>query len=502
MAFSDWVSARDLRAIYAAELIATKKDTLEDVALYWATSGGAWDGAHNFKKLIQKGPTITHLAQGLDKKTSLPSYGKLVAAGVENLWADSDRLISLDDLTNNYILLGRPITIKAGGPGLAYADWEVVISGVMEAASLDNKTISIAIKSKLAELLETQIPPNEYESGGSIPDSIDGRSIPLVLGRCWNISPILINESTGLYQFNDPEFGPVQAVDTVRIDGAEVTGLTVDLDAGTILSPGGRPTLDVRGRVSTALGGYVELLGDLVNDALRTFASATAADLDTAAFTAFNTARPYAAGIYLTNKYTIKRVIDNLLTGTLSHFGNNRAGGLWSLYGWDAPAGAPALEIAGRDIKRDSYKREPDTNSPAWKVTIEGARNWTPTNSFDASVSEADKEWLKESFASQAASDAAISAAYDGKAKELGPHQTCLANKADLASLANLWLAMYGTERNKHTLTTRLGGLLCAPGDAVQVTRRRHEMSDGVLLRALGSSEDHAAREMKLTLWG
>lgn len=501
MAFSEWVSARELRAIYTAELVATKRDTGQDVTLYWATAGGQWDGLHNFKKLIKKGPTVTHLAQGVDKKSSLPSYGQLEVAGEAGLKADADGLISMDDLLGDYILQRRPITIRAGGLGLAYGDWEVVLSGVMEAPSYDNKTIRIPAKSPSAELLETQIPPNEYEAGGSIPDSTVGKAIPLVLGRCKNISPVLINESTGLYQFHDPEFGPVQAVDAVRLDGKLTTGLTVDLVNGTIISPNGQPTLDVRGRVSGPLGGYVELLGDLVHDALRTFAGAGAGDIDSSAFSAYNIARPWAAGIYLTSKYDIKQVVDALLTSTLSHFGNNRAG-LWTLLGWEPPGAVADLEFAARDILRDSFKSSPDPNSPAWKVTIEGCKNWTRLGTFDDAVSQADRQWLKEEFTSRAASDSAIQALYGNKAKELGPHQTYLADAAALYSLALLWLEMYGTERDKVQFSTRLGALLCGPGDDAKVIRPRHGMSGGKMFRALGSAEDHAARRLKPTLWG
>jgi hypothetical protein len=396
------------------------------------------------------------------------------------------------------------VVVRVGGPGLAWADWWPVLNGVMGQPEWTNARLEIPIAGRSAELADKLIPPNEYSEADGVPETTVGKPKPLALGRLRNIEPVLIDEANFGYQFNDPAFGPVQAVDAVRVKGKTVTsGFSVNLTAGTITfsaQPSGAVTLDLRGRVSGPLGGYVEDCAGLVQDILRGLAGASAGDIDATAFAACAALRPWPLGIYLDRKISVKQAIDALLTGLLVIFRDGRDG-RWSLRALEDASGAPAHVVSEDRIKLGSYRHQPDGNSPAWQVTIAGGRNWTTIANPDDSLGEADRAWLKQQFSERTASDAAVQALYP-KAKELGPHQTYLFNADDAEALAGLWLALFNRERGEDGFETPLIGLPVELGDLVMVRRRRHGMAGGKLFRAWGVEEDHQRRRIKLELWG
>ena len=501
MTFSQWIARPGRQIVYAAEIQATRKSDGQDITLYLADHGGQWDGAHNFRPYLRAPERLRRSAQGLTGRSSLASYGDLTFAAVEGRPLDSDGLLTADEILSDYTLEGRSVTVRVGGPGLAYANWWVVLQGIMGQPEFDNAEARVPITSPVADLVAKQIPPNEYQSG---PDSVVGRPIPLVLGRCRNISPLLIDETAHRYQFHDPAFGPVQAVDTVRVDGQVVTsGYSLDLAQGTITfssEPSGQVTLDVRGRVSNALGGYVELVGDLVQDLLRSFAGAGSEQIDTDAFASYNSAVPWPAGIYLEQRSSIHEVIDALLTGLLTVF-SDTPDGRYTLRRLEDTTGTEDLSLKEGDILRESFRSRPDTLGPAWRVTVEGRRNWTVISSPASGVSEADRQWLRESYLRRTAQDTSIQDLYP-RARELGPYQTYLAEPAHLEALAARWLDLYGRERRRVELVTRLVGLPAALGDLVMVRRRRHGMASGVPFRVVGTEEDHRRRVIRMELWG
>lgn len=504
MDFITWANQRSLQPVYTAELSALRKIDGQTLNLYWSTAGGQWDGVHNFKGCLKGIPKLRHKAQGVFGNSSLVSYGALVVATVSGLMADSAGLLTFAQLFQDYTFHNRPITIKGGGPGLPYDKWAVVLKGIINAPNRTRPDASFPLNSLGHELEETQIPPNEYEEGGAIPEATVGKAIPLCLGQCLNIQPVLISEAPYIYQFHDPAFGPVQAVDTVRNKGKVITtGFTTDLNQGTISfasKPSNTITLDVRGRVSATLGGFVSYAGQLIEDILRTFYGAAASDIDADAFSAYNSARPWPMGIYLTAKQDLKTVIDSILSGMLTIFTNTRAG-LWTIRPLFDTSGVPDWVVHERDIKRNSYRSRPNRNTPAWKVTIDGRRNWTTISDPDAAVSEADKAWLTESFQQRAAEDSDIQTLYP-KALELGPHQTYLQETAHMEALAQEWLDLVGQERADDSFTTKFKGILPALGDLVQVQPDLLGSADPKLFRVLGSSEDHANLQITPELWG
>jgi hypothetical protein len=504
MDFLTWASQRSLQPVYAAELSPLRIADGQALNLFWATAGGQWDGQHNFKGCLKGIPQIRHKAQGVFGQSSLISYGDLVVATVKGLMADSAGELSFARLFQEYTFHHRPITIKGGGPGLPYDDWAVVLKGILDAPDRSRAEASFPLHSPGQELLEKQIPPNEYQEDGTIPEATVGKSIPLCLGQCLNIQPVLISESPYIYQFHDPAFGPVQAVDVVRVKGKVVTsGFTIDLDQGTITftsQPAGTITLDVQGRISGPLGGFVSYPGQLIEDILLTFAGAAAEDFDSTAFSAYNSARPWPVGIFLTSKQDIKKVIDAILTSLLTIFSNTRTG-LWNIRRLLNTSGAPDWIIQERDIKRNSYKAKPNSNTPAWKVTIEGRRNWTTISDPDTAVTEADRAWLTESFQQRSAEDSAIQTLYP-QALELGPHQTYLIETAHMETLAQEWLELTGQERSDDNFITKFKGVLPSMGDLVEIQPDLLGAAAPQLFRVLGSKEDHSNLQLTPELWG
>lgn len=559
-AYEDWAARRGKRIVYTAELTAARRSDGQDLTLRWATVAGQWDEVHNWRPNILEAPRVRWQAQGIFGQPSLITFSDLVCKATRGDKADSDALITMDELLAGYTFDGRQIVVKHGGPGLAWAEWKTVLKGVMGQPDFDNVKLSLPMESPGKRLLETKLPPNEYgndtwpvwsagetvaagafrsppagnghyyeaqntgTTGGSppafptsdgatvadggvswvcrtMPEASEGRTRFWALGPLFNAGCVLIDEASHTYQFSDPELGPLYAITAVKVDGVPTGYTPVGSDNCTIRfgsDPGGHVTADLSGW--TPGGSFVQLPGDIIKAILIHRLGEPTENIDTAAFAAYNTTMPWPVGLHVTSKHDAKSVIGNLLSGLLTDFTNTREG-LWTIWRLVEPAGSPDVVIEERNIRRDSWKSKADPKTPAWKVTLECCRNWSPLASPSDTLDEATRARLKERYKEVTAKDEAVLGLYP-QADELGPYQVHLVNEAHAQALAALWLAVAGVERALPEFEIELMGLPPERGAEAKIIRTRHGMSGGKPYRIFNGDEDHHNRKLKFGFWG
>jgi hypothetical protein len=501
MSFETWAAAKYNRQwILAVELTIALVSTGATTTLYLATKSGQWDGSHNFRMCLDAPIDLTILGQQFSGTSGVTNYGTLT------LWRSDTRKLLLDpeiysdDLIEIYTMEGYPVIMRLGGKDLAYSDWKVVRQGTAQTPKFYSDRFEIPVSGSETEHLNAMMPDNVYTSGGSMPSETVGKPKPICLGECRNVTPFLIDSSTSTYQFNDPAYGPVNAVNEVRINGKVTTGLTTNLTQGTIVSPSGRPTLSVSGRISDVLGGYYPTLGKVIQDVLRKFGGAAAADLDTTAFSNYETAWSPDVGLYLTRKITIKQVLDILIRGQLSFLIYNWTG-KWFPYRVQNVTGTPDKTVRERDIVSRSFKRTRDDSSPMWKCSINYKRNWTVNNNPDSTVNATDVEWLGNQYLTSEYSDSGVLTLYP-KAIEVGPHDTVLVDSADADQLAEDWVTLMSVPRGYYEYDARMANLDDDFGDLYNVIRSRDGMSGGKLMRVFGHKGDLSQRLLHPIAWG
>ncbi len=495
LTFSEWAAQRDSQKVYAAELELARISDGATLAVRLATHGGVWDGSNYYVPALLGLPSVQHRFQKLTSGRSLVGFGRLAIALDPQVEITGG--LSMDDLLADYAWAGRPVTVRVGGPELDWASWGVVLAGYLGQPEFTEEEAQVPVLAKGEKLRQMEVPSNTYDS--TFPASTVGRAKPLCWGWCYNVPPVLIDDTAWVFQVHDSAYGPIQAVDAVYIDGVQQTsGYTVNLAQGTVTfsaDPQGSVTLDVRGRV--AGGSFLALPGEIIQDLLTTFAGYTTADLDTAAFSQFNADMPYPVGLYLDHPRTIDAVIDGLLNGLLCSFGVSR-GGAFYLQRFSAPTGAATLELSEVEIL--DLRVEPEERI-YWRARVGGERNWSPGGApNNASLAPDRREWLQDDYRWREVQDTTVQTLYPLAGET--EHETLLKELSDCATVAGWWLDLFGQRRRVVGVTLKLQPLAVELGGVVQVTLDRFGLGSGWLGRVIEVKEDHLKSEVFLKLWG
>ena len=146
-------------------------------------------------------PRMSRRIQEVWGGRSVPAWGPLVLA--------TPSAGGTDLATAN--LRGKTVQVLLTGPRRIIARFAaaVVLTGVLGRRSGDlDGALTLEITDFQASFDERQLPVNQYDGteSGSFPQSEIGRSVPLCLGTCRNVTPRLIDTANRTYQVND---GPV-----------------------------------------------------------------------------------------------------------------------------------------------------------------------------------------------------------------------------------------------------------------------------------------------------
>ena len=338
---------------------------------------------------------------------------------------------------------------------------------------------------------------SELEVGASL----EGRPKPLCFGKCLNVTPVQVNPSLLIYQVHD---GPIQAIDAVYNRGVSlgVGQYTVDLLRGTftlLQAPGdsGVITADVRG---DTLGGYVSTVAGIARRVVATYGPLTTADLDTASFTALDTANPAVAGLYAVDQRTILEVLDELVNSIGAFYGFDRSGkfevGLFT-----APVAGPPAAATFGPVEILEIEAQP-IELPVWRQRVGYERNWTvqASDSLAGAVTEARKAFLAEEVRLAVAADETVKTKFL-LALDPEPWPTLLADQAVAQSEANRLLVLYGQRREMYRVTVKTQPYKLELGDQVDLDYTRFSLA-GRRFRVIGLEERADVNRVTMELWG
>ena len=164
---------------------------------------------------------------------SIPSRG-VIKLGIPDspTWSRLNLLPYLDK--DQYTWDGQAFNVYLKENGADFSTRQQLFAGVADDVDFERYSLSLSIRDSL-HLLDKPLARYYYlgTGGDEGDDSIKGRAKPECLGRCFNVSPVLINYSQLRYQVHN---GPIFNVSAVRDGGVPLlTTATASSGTGTTL---------------------------------------------------------------------------------------------------------------------------------------------------------------------------------------------------------------------------------------------------------------------------
>ncbi len=270
---------------------------------------------------------------------SFPSFGEIVLANADG---------GLDDFAT-YAWDDREVEVKVGEKGANLSQHFTIFKGQSKSVDFDDLIVRVIIRDGQDKFTRT-FPPNTYAGTGGNEGSaiMEGLPKPICLGQVFNIAPVLVDESSGVYQVHD---GPIESIVAVYENGVATTNFTSDLSNGRFTmttTVAGNITADVKGAKPSA--SYKETAGDIMRFVVTEYGGLSdPGDLDTASFTALNTATSATVGCYYSRRTEILSVLDELANSVGAFYGFDRSG-LFNVGRIEVATGSADLELDSTNI--------------------------------------------------------------------------------------------------------------------------------------------------------
>ena len=408
-------------------------------------------------------PRITQAAQSL-------RYGVVTvgSGAIEFINADG----YFDQIVRLYVWAGSKIKVLLGGDALPYAEYTTLFQGKINNPKFTNLKYSISVKSISYDLLRS-LPVNNFWSSAypHLDPVAQGANLPLYYGSYDAAQAPLVTcidtaYGASTYQFKicDTTYWPIKSITQVYVDYGDGAGWQTIAHANEDL---GAATFTINtasfivgtSRVKVAFEGYhnagtlIEGAPEIAEDLLTTWCGLTAADLDSAAFTASKTASTCVLNVPIEAQVSALTIIEQICASDIAFFSDNAAGQLRYVTWVPQPGGIGASpELTKDDIWNVQF--EDDLGSLYWRARIGYA------------YQAADQKYL------YAVSDAAESKYKYGRNESItiNSYLRGSADADDLAYRINLW--------TKDLLTTAsfsmsIGEIDALIGDMVRLTLSR-----------------------------
>ncbi|TNC78258.1 hypothetical protein FHI69_02890 [Janthinobacterium lividum] len=366
----------------------------------------------------------------------------------------------------------RAIKVWAGDLRWARADFRLVFDGIIaDVGSTDRNSINLALRDKLQRL---DTPITEAKLGGVSTNK--DVTLPIPLGECHNVAPLLTNPATLEYGF----LGAVESIFEVRTNGKPVP-IMVDNATGrfklTINPLANVVTASVQGDNS---GGYAPRIAPLVQRIATGYGKAsdrfTAADLDLANLAAFDAAHPQLVGLYVADRTNQAQAIQQLAASVGAQALMSRTGKLRLIQIALPAAGVPA-EIGPDQMLEGSLH-------PAQRLAVVAAvkigydRNWTVQANLTTSIPPAHADLYATEWLTETVVDEAIKARY--RLTDDPPQaDTCLKTIEDAHAEATRRLALHKVQRTIYEFDGEPEMMLLELGQPVVLRDERFGLQDG-----------------------
>lgn len=366
----------------------------------------------------------------------------------------------------------RAIKVWSGDLRWARADFRLVFDGIIaDVGSTDRNSISLALRDKLQRL---DTPITEAKLGGVSTNK--DVTLPIPLGECHNVAPLLTNPATLEYGF----LGAVESIFEVRTNGKPVP-ITVDNATGRF-----KLTINPLANVVTAsvqgdnAGGYAPRIAPLVQRIATGYGKAsdrfTADDLDLANLAAFDSAHPQLVGLYVADRTNQAQAIQQLAASVGAQALMSRTGKL-RLIQIALPAAGVPVEIGPDQMLEGSLH-------PAQRLAVVAAvkigydRNWTVQANLTTSIPPAHADLYATEWLTETVVDEAVKARY--RLTDDPPQvDTCLKTTEDAHAEAARRLALHKVQRTIYEFDGEPEMMLLELGQPVVLRDSRFGLQDG-----------------------
>lgn len=331
-------------------------------------------------------------------------FTSAVVPGSASFVLQMDPLAKQDPAARGYLWQGADVTFYSGNAGDAWP-WTTRFVGVITRYEAQGDTLRVTAEVKTSTF-EKDVLSSTYAGTTGIEGGADlkGKPKPWLLGRCFNVEPILINSVDSVFQVS--AYGPIEAVNALYERGASFGASIGDyanyaaLVAATI--PAGRwATCLASGLIRLGAPPYGVITADVDGDKfggtwrrrtgeiitrIATGAGISSGDLDATSLTALDTALSTLPnvgriGIYLTEQITVLELARDLALPC-----NAQAGVSWTgkLFVVRVSTSSPTftLDAQGRQLPAVSRSIESDVSPPYKRIVMGAARSWR-VHSFD-----------------------------------------------------------------------------------------------------------------------
>lgn len=296
---------------------------------------------------------------------------------------------------------------------------------------------------------------------------------PKMRGATYNVTPILIDPTNLIYQYNDGP-GTIQALyergaevitfesDTTNLYSGSTTSGKYRTDNSRALfqlgaAPQGQITIDATGQFPTA--GSQTTLAAIARYLLTEDAAVPSAFVDTSVFTTMASSYPYAGGIYIAPETNI--TARQAVAAVLSSFGAKLIAGRDGklkpvVISSSSFTSTPAVALGTHNIVSINAIPLPEALSPPpYRVRVAYQTNYTVQTDVSASATAAHREFVARAERYAGAVSSTIQASYR-RPNDLPPFGGLLSSQTDAQAVADAMLAVWAAPRRMFAITIPL----------------------------------------------
>lgn len=292
MTYEEWLNTPGLDRCYLVEV---QYRLGSETAMFYRSTHPFRTGATDTPSYTPYPETIADMGE-FDRDMTEVYIGRSLSQS-----SDIDFVIDdeLRDVALNGFVGGLNVTILQGSPDWDYSQFVAVVkNAVAEDLTISSPDIVTLSFSDRASVFDTPIQPDLIASGPN-----QGKPEPLCFGRCFNVSPVLIDETSNLWQVHESD---IEAVTVVRENGNAITDF-IDNSDGTFTinrSVTGVITCDVDGAKPS--GTWLQTGEEFIDYILAKHGFDAAVDVDVLP--------TYLLGLYIDSETNIDDVFDEIVS--------------------------------------------------------------------------------------------------------------------------------------------------------------------------------------------
>jgi hypothetical protein len=402
------------------------------------------------------------------EQISLTGGASLSAGDVEILNVAGERDSWLSDIWVN-----RSIQAFIGDPSWPRSDFRTIFNGIVsDIGSKSRDKLNLMLRDKMQRL---NTPVSETVLGGSAPNK--DKVIPILLGECHNITPLLSNPATLEYQVHD---GAVEQIFEVRDNGIAVSTTVTNSTGKFTLNqqPAGTITASVQGdKPSTYQNTISQLIQRLVTGYGKASDRFVSGDLDATNLAAFDAAHTQPVGIYLDGRENVLSVCEQLAASLAAQLVMSRDGKMRLIQISLPPSGTPTVITAAQMVARSLHVIGRTTVVASIKLGY--CKNWTVQPGLLTAIPAQHKDLFALEWLTATSSDSTTKTTYKLNSEPI-QQDTMLLTNSDAAAEALRRLNLLKVPRTIYQFDGTADLLTLELGGAVTLVHPRYGMSGGL----------------------